>query len=176
MGNKNKEYNHIIMYSSQMLANAALARSMVAPMTVGDPVVNALRRSTALNGWTGANWNGLGGWNNGWTGATGWPYNGWNNGWNNGWTGTTGWPYNGWTGANAWTGNTSWPYSGVNNWTGGYPWANNWNRTTTGYPWTNNWNRYGAGYPWTGLNGYNGWNWGLNGALRRSQVLATKLI
>merc|ERR1712110_1380597 len=42
------KYNHIIMYSSQVLANAALARSYVAPLPTVDPVVNALRRSQVV--------------------------------------------------------------------------------------------------------------------------------
>merc|ERR1712113_411226 len=90
MGTK---YNHIIMYSSQVLANAALARSYVAPLPTVDPVANALRRSQVVAplATTGLGWGydgyGYGGYGLGYSGLG---YGGWRGG-----LGYSGYPYGG---------------------------------------------------------------------------------
>merc|ERR1712113_1312657 len=104
MGTK---YNHIIMYSSQVLANAALARSYVAPLPTVDPVANALRRSQVVAplATTGLGW--------GYGGYGGYGYGGYG-------LGYSGLGYGGWRGGLGYPG---YPYGGYGLGYGGYGYA-----------------------------------------------------
>ena len=150
------------MWSSQVLANAALARSYVAPLPTVAPVapvvpaVAPLRRSATL-ATTGLGWNGL---------TSAYPYTGvsglglgstWA-----GWNGVNGLGWNGLSSAYPYTGVSGLGWNGVNGLgVSGLGW-NGVNGLGLGLG-----SRYGLGWNGVGL----GSSLAVNNALRRSQLL-----
>merc|ERR1712151_829945 len=156
------KYNHIIMYSSQVLANAALARSYVAPLPTVDPVVNALRRSQVVAPLASTVAPSTLGWGYGSTYA-GYPYGGLGVS-SLGVSGLAGYPYGGYAGL-GYRGLAGYPgYAGLGY--GGYAGLGYSGLGYRGLGYSGL-----AGYPYGGL-GYSGLGYaGLGSALRRSQVL-----